>query len=109
QTELTALGSSLSVDDIILRAQANTCAGCHRLNNNVAVGGGLTWPSASGFVHVNERETELVDGVPRFPISDALEDVFLPHRKVIIDDFLNNKPRVPKGPNQPISGRNSHG
>ena len=109
QTELTALGSALSVDDILLRAQATTCAGCHRLNNNVDIGGGLTWPSAIGFVHVDERATELVDGVLRFPISDALSDVFLPQRKLVIDDFLNNKPKVPKGPKVPLSGRNSDG
>lgn len=112
QTELTRLQSTLTVDHIVLRAQANTCAGCHRLNNQVDIGGGLTWPSAIGFVHVDERTTEMSTGTPRFVISEALNQVFLPHRKNIMDGFLNNKPRVPKGPKGPkasLNGHNSHG
>ena len=109
QDKLTALGSTLTPDEIALRAQAMSCAGCHRLNNDVAIGGGLTWPSALGFVHVSERETESVDGVTRQRISDALVNEFLPHRKVVVEDFLNNKPRPSKGPKCPIGGRHSHG
>jgi hypothetical protein len=109
QAELTALGSTLTVDDIALRAQAMSCAGCHRLNNDVAIGGDLTWPSALGFVHVSERETETLDGVTRYRLSPALIDHFLPHRKQIIEDFLNEKPRPSKGPQHPIGGRRSHG
>ncbi len=103
------LGSDLSVDDIVLRAQAMSCAGCHRLNRNIAIGGNLTWPADAGFVHVSERTTEEVDGVIRFPISDALEQQFLPHRKQVMEDFLNDKPRVPKGPKEPIGGFRGHG
>jgi hypothetical protein len=109
QAELTALGSSLTPDDIALRAQALSCAGCHRLNNGVAIGGGLTWPSSLGFTHVTERETELVGGELRFRLSDALIDVLLPARKAILEDFLNNRPRPPQGPNHPLSGSSSHG
>ncbi len=99
QAQLTALGSTLTVDEIALRAQAwQSCAGCHRLNNDVSIGGGLTWPSAIGFVHVSERETETVDGVTRYGISPALTNHLLPHRKLVVEDFLNNKPRPPKGP-----------
>jgi hypothetical protein len=109
QAQLTALGSTLTVDEIALRAQAQSCAGCHRLNNDVEIGGGLTWPSALGFVHVSERETDTVDGVTRFRLSPALVDHFLPHRKQVVEDFLNNKPRPPRGPTFPIGGRRSHG
>jgi hypothetical protein len=109
QSELTSLGSSLSPDDIVLRAQANSCAGCHRLNNNVYIGGGLTWPSALGFVHVSERETETVAGVVRFRLSDALINAFLPRRKVLIEDFLNYRPLPANNPTLPINGRQSHG
>src|SRR5882724_5749408 len=49
-----------------------SCAGCHRLNNGVAVGGGLVWPKSLGFTHVSEQATEVVDGVTRFVISPAL-------------------------------------
>jgi hypothetical protein len=109
QAQLTALGSTLTVDEIALRAQAQSCAGCHRLNNDVEIGGTLTWPSAIGFVHVSERETETVDGVTRFQISPALINHFLPHRKTVVEDFLNNKPRPPRAPSFPIGGRRSHG
>ncbi len=109
QAELTALGSTLTVDEIALRAQAMSCAGCHRLNNDVPIGGALTWPSALGFVHVSERETETIDGVTRYQISPALINHLLPHRKVVVEDFLNNKPRPPRAPNAPIGDRRSHG
>ncbi|HEU5076933.1 MAG TPA: hypothetical protein VFU02_22235, partial [Polyangiaceae bacterium] len=110
--ELALLGSTLTVEDIVNRAQTTSCAGCHRLSALVDIGGGLVWPdSQPRFVHVTERETEIVDGVERFVISDGLLDVFLPHRKVIVDDFLNNKPRPPgmHGPTHPISGSADHG
>lgn len=109
QAELTRIGSDLTPDDIVLRAQANTCAGCHRLNNNVDIGGGLTWPSSLAFVHVSDRVTEVVDGVTRHALSPALTDVFLPHRQSVMEDFLNDKRRPSKGPKVPIKGSFSHG
>jgi hypothetical protein len=109
QSALTAAGSSLTPDDIALRAQALSCAGCHRLNNNVALGGGLIWPASLGFTHVTERETEIVGGEERFRISDTLIDVLLPARKQIFEDFLNERPRPSKGPTHPLSGSSSHG
>jgi hypothetical protein len=109
EAQLAALGSSLTANDIVLRAQALSCAGCHRLNNGVALGGGLTWPASLGFTHVTERETESVGGALRFRLSDALIDVLLPARKAVVEDFLNNRPRPAKGPNHPLSGSTSHG
>jgi hypothetical protein len=109
QTALTNAGSSLTPDNIVIRAQALSCAGCHRLNNNVALGGGLTWPASLGFTHVTERETETVAGEERFRISDALNDALLPARRQILEDFLNNRPRPSKGPTHPLSASRSHG
>jgi len=109
QAELTRIGSDLTPDDIVLRAQANTCAGCHRLNNNVDIGGGLTWPSSLAFVHVSDRVTEVVDGVTRHALSPALTDVFLPHRQSVMEDFLNDKRKPSRGPKVPIGGSFSHG
>jgi hypothetical protein len=109
QAALTDAGSALTPDDIVLRAQALSCAGCHRLNNNVALGGGLTWPASLGFTHVTERETEVVGGEERFRISDTLINVLLPARKAIFEDFLNERPRPSKGPTHPLSGSTSHG
>src|SRR5438270_8261181 len=71
QQTLTAIRSSLTPDEVILRAQALSCAGCHRLNNGVTVGGGLVWPMSLGCSHGTERAAEVVDGVTRFVISPA--------------------------------------
>jgi hypothetical protein len=109
QAQLTTLGSSLTPDEIVVRAQALSCAGCHRLNNNAALGGGLTWPESLGFTHVTERETEVVAGETRFRLSYALESFFLPARKAILEEFLNNQPHPSKGPTHPLSGSRTHG
>ena len=111
QSQLTSLGlgSTLTPADVALRAQVLSYAGCHRLNNNVAVGGGLTWPASLGFTHVSERETEVVSGETRFKISDALLNALLPARKAIFEDYLNNRPRPSKGPNHPRNGWRSPG
>jgi len=109
QTQLTNLGSALTPDDIVARAQALSCAGCHRLSNNVALGGGLIWPASLGFTHVTERATEVVGGETRFVLSDALLNQFLPARKAIFEDCLGNRPRPPRGPFHPLSGSSTHG
>jgi hypothetical protein len=103
--ELATLGSSLLPDDIVQRAQAMACAGCHRFSNDAPLGGGLRWPASTGFTHVNEAATEVVGGATRFVISPALTDAFLPHRKEVMEDFLNNKPRPSRGPKKAIGGR----
>jgi hypothetical protein len=107
-TAVAAAGSTLTADDVVRRAQAHSCAGCHRLSNNVSLGGGLTWPPSLGFTHVTERETEVVDGVTRFRISDALVNVFLPHRKAVFEDYLNDRPRNTRGPHWPIGDMVTH-
>lgn len=108
QAALTALGSALTPDDIVARAQALSCAGCHRLSRNANLGGGLTWPNPLGFTHVSERAPETVDGVTRFQISEALTTVFLPKRKQVLDDFLNDRPVQVRSPRAPIGGRRVH-
>jgi hypothetical protein len=108
QDQLTAIGSSLTPDHVIRRAQALACAGCHRLNNSMDIGGGLTWPPSLGFTHVSERNTETVDGQVRFLISDALVNAFLPHRKTIMEDYLNDKLKKPKKPKDPIGRKRVH-
>lgn len=90
QNQLTAIGSTLTPDDVVRRAEALSCAGCHQVSNGASLGGSLTWPTKSiAFVHVAENQTEVgPDGV-RFFISEALTNVFLPHRKAVLEDFLN--------------------
>jgi hypothetical protein len=109
QAELTRIGSNLTPTDIILRAGSQSCAGCHRLLNNRSVGGGLTWPPSLGFTHVTEdQKKEVVDGQERFVISTALINEFLPQRKQIMEDYLNNKLKKPKKPKDTLSGRKTH-
>lgn len=110
QAELTSLGSSLTPDDIVARSQAMSCAGCHRFSNGAAIGGGLTWPSSLGFVHISEKDVdlEIVDGVTRYRISPALTDAFLPHRAALVEDFLADIPHPEQPPDDPIGGRWTH-
>ncbi len=87
QARLTTIGSSLTPDNIVARATAMSCAGCHQLSNNANLGGGIIWPSLQGFTQVSEFTETGPDG-PRFQISNALTNVFLPHRKKILESFL---------------------
>lgn len=101
---LSAQGSALTPDNIVARVQAQSCAGCHRLSNGADLGGGLTWPSSQGFTHVTERETEVVDGQVRFTLSSALVDEFLPHRKDVLERYLQNNLILRLIPLCPIGG-----
>jgi hypothetical protein len=86
----SALASStLTADHVVARVQAQTCAGCHRISNNADLGGGITWPPSLGFTHISERETELIDGSTSYVLSPALNDVFLPHREVLLERYLS--------------------
>jgi hypothetical protein len=108
QAQLDHLGSPLTPEQIVLRAGTQSCAGCHRLLNNEELGGNLTWPPSLGFTHVTERAVEVVDGQERFDISAALREVFLPHRKQIMENYLNNTLRKPKNPRETLSYRKTH-
>lgn len=89
QTKLTAIGSPLTPTQIVARAQALSCGGCHQLSNGASLGGGLTWPSSAGFVHATESTETGPDGA-RFALSSALTGVFLPHRKQVFEGFINS-------------------
>jgi hypothetical protein len=94
QSELTRIGSALTPANIVARAQALSCAGCHQLSNGASLGGGLTWPASSGFVHATEFQEAGPDG-PRFRISPALTSVFLPNRANVLRDFLSRTRCIP--------------
>jgi len=92
QAQLTAIGSALTPANIVTRAEALSCAGCHQLSNGASLGGGLpNWPSSTGFVQSSEFTENGPDGL-RFVISDALTSVFLPHRAQVLQTFLNRLP-----------------
>jgi hypothetical protein len=83
----------LTGDQLVARAQTQSCAGCHQPNfflpsdiGAVTLPDGTsttTWPLSLGFVHV--RETA-VAGV--HPLSPALLTAFLPERKRFLLDTL---------------------
>ena len=82
--KLAELGISLTADDMAARATTQSCGGCHQLSNNAALGGQgpagdpLTWPPSAGFVHVVENGNR----------SPALNNVFLPRRKQLLQQYL---------------------
>lgn len=88
QTELTNIGSTLTPAQIVARAQALSCGGCHQRSNNANVGGGIIFPPSDGFVH-NSEFTEVGPDGNRFRLSPALISTFLPHRKGILETYLN--------------------
>ncbi len=110
QARLTGLASPLTPDHVVARAQAMSCAGCHRFSNNADLGGGLVWPPSLGFTHVSERDVDLevVDGVTRFKLSTALVDSLLPARSALVTDYLNEVPRPARPPDTPLGGRWVH-
>lgn len=79
--KLVSIGSTLTVNNILDRATTQTCAGCHEVSNGAPLGGGLTWPSTNGFVHVDEQSA----------LSPALTTTFLPRRKVVLERFINDR------------------
>jgi hypothetical protein len=87
QAELARIGSPLTAANIATRAEALSCGGCHQESNNAVLGGGLTFPPSLGFVHVGDT-TEVGPEGTRFRISTALNAVFLPHRKAVMEQFL---------------------
>jgi alpha-tubulin suppressor-like RCC1 family protein len=102
-SKLAAIGSTLTAQDIVARAETQSCAGCHSVSqfsqlNAGSLGGGLSWPQSFGFVHVFEEPTEISPdgpaGARRFPLSPAMTTEFLPHRLDIMRNFLANPAKV---------------
>jgi hypothetical protein len=90
--ELVRIGSTLTPRDIVARAQALSCGGCHQRNSGRPVGGGLTWPASANFVQSTETDDPADPG--RFAISPALRDQFLPQRKAVLERFLQSPPQL---------------
>jgi hypothetical protein len=88
QGRLNQINSPLSPLEIVERATTQSCGGCHEFSNNRPLGGALSWPASLGFVHVSEQGSEPGGFGPAFPISPALKNVFLPHRRDVMQSFL---------------------
>jgi hypothetical protein len=101
-----AAGFGLTGAQIVNRATANSCAGCHLpngfgLTNPNSIGPGLSWPSALAFVHVDTPPLVSLAGEPGFDpaqfggnsqgfnISPALLNAFLPARRNNLTNLAN--------------------
>jgi hypothetical protein len=85
--ELKRIGSTLTADDIILRAETRSCVGCHSIFG--PVGDEVTFPRGiDSLEHLAARFTEPGEAGPRFSLSPAMRDVFIPHRIEILQRFL---------------------
>jgi hypothetical protein len=97
-SRLTSLGvTTAGSPELLNRAGAMTCGGCHQFSNGMALSTGPTpahWPSSAGFVHINESGG----------LSQTLTSFFLPRRSQILSRFVCNptaeaKPTPPCPPN----------
>ena len=103
-----ATGFGLTGAQIVNRAAANSCAGCHLpegmgLTGANAIGPGVSWPHALKFVHVDTPPAISLIGQPDFDvtkfggnaqgfnISPALLTAFLPARRTNLVDLANKK------------------
>lgn len=69
------LGSALTASQLLLRAESQTCAGCHRGVGGADLGGGMVGPRSLGFTHIDRGGS----------VSRAMEELFLPRRLEILD------------------------
>jgi hypothetical protein len=87
QSELKRIGSTLRTSEVIDRAETQTCVGCHFLFG--PIGDNLDFPRSLGaFQHVSETIVENGEAGPRFAISSAMQEVFIPHRMEIFRRYL---------------------
>src|SRR5581483_11229104 len=64
--ELQRAGSTISPNDVLARADAQNCEGCHL--GDVPIGDGLRSPRSLAGSHIDESQ-QTADGVTRFAIS----------------------------------------
>lgn len=88
QNALNAIGNPITVAQVVGRAEALSCKGCHEHTSGVDLGFKDVFPVSLGFVHNSEGVESGPDG-DRFVISDGLTDVFLPFRKGVMEDYLS--------------------
>ncbi|NTX65917.1 hypothetical protein HUA74_35185 [Myxococcus sp. CA051A] len=90
--ELQRIGSPLSPEQVVSRAQALSCAGCHNRSSFADLGGaiGTFPPIQTSFVHTNEvPDPTAPPDEPRFLLSNLLTGTFLPFRQQILGGFLD--------------------
>lgn len=94
--KLISAGSNLTPSQVINRATAMTCGGCHQPSNFGlhfvnAIGPNQSWPETNGFTHINEFASAGI-----FQLSPALINVFLPARLTSFNNYLSsvNSPSI---------------
>jgi len=101
QARLTAVGSTLTVDQLVGRAQSLSCAGCHepvdRSNapqTPLDVGLAAPVPGTLTFTQTSEQTEAVPDDASRtrFKLSGAVTNVFVPYRLQVMNDFLFHNP-----------------
>ena len=90
-TAAGAVAPALTDKQVVNRALALSCAGCHQpsafgLLAANSIGTGMSWPDSAGFVHVR---AEASGGV--HALSSALTTTFLPARAQNLVNMLNDK------------------
>jgi hypothetical protein len=75
---------------LVARAQALSCAGCHELSQGDDLGG-FHWPGKSlPFVHVTERKTVESGIERRYAVSEVVE-MLLEHRRGVLQRLLDQR------------------
>jgi hypothetical protein len=81
QQKLAAIGrTDLTPQNVFDRATTQSCAGCHQVATNRALGGGLTWPATNFFTQIDENSK----------LSPALTNAFLPFRAQVLTAFIDS-------------------
>lgn len=92
QAELTRIGSTLTIQQLLQRAEHQSCFGCHGFNG-IPLGEGVKL-ELGFFSNQMISEDTLSDGEggpqSRYGVDPIIEKQFIPHRIQIIEDFLRN-------------------
>ncbi len=90
QGKLDAIGSTLTPEQIVARAQQQSCAGCHQLTTSTSdLGGGLTYLGTGSLRFVHTVDYLAADG--GYTMSDALTQQFLPRRIEILESYIQTQ------------------
>lgn len=101
--DLKAAAGGLTDDQIVRRANVNSCGGCHMpqrfgLTAPGAIGGPVDWvENQIGFIHVGITAP---GGVHE--LSKTLVQTFLPARQKFVADYLSKKPCLCSLPHKPL-------
>jgi hypothetical protein len=84
-------GTGLSADDVANRARfAGSCIGCHQESSGRFLGNGVFAPFSGDFTHVEEFSSQCRgESGACFQLSNALTDVFLPNRLMVMGQILD--------------------